>query len=118
MSEFAGLFRYLPPAGFLPIKQANARGVLIEAFFNQIPHREPEFIEDALLRFLITQSFKFPPVDINEGEMVWLYKIRQNEHAILEGQPAAPYVVFTTGFMPYLDGARFDIAHWNYGNFA
>ena len=113
-------FRFLPAAGLLPIIE-SASPDLVETFFNQIPHCESEYIDGSLLRHLIRASFDYPPIDLNlnESEIVWLYRIRQNKAPTEDGTETA-YVVFTTGHMPHLAGehaGRFDLAHWDYSVF-
>jgi hypothetical protein len=111
-------FRYLPPAGFLPLSQGSFRGITPGAFFSQQPHRDPEFMSGAAIPALFNTAITYEPIDMAAGELVWLYSIWQNTKAIDDGETIPPYIVFTSGHMPHLGLARFDVARWNYSNYA
>ena len=118
--EARSLFRFLPPVGLLPIGSGFLRGFDYTRFFHGIPFRGPAVIESDHLEELVRQSFAFPPIDTRLEEAVWLYEVRDN----LLPSPAvtvpAPQVcvVFSSGHLPYRADARFDLAYWNYANFA
>lgn len=111
-------FRYLPAAGFLPIAQGGVNGFTVDAFFEPVIHRDPEFFDGSLLHWLLKSSVEYAPVDLESSEMVRLYKTWQSEKAIAEGASAQNYVVFTSPHVPYLATARFDVARWDYSNYA
>jgi hypothetical protein len=112
-----GRFRYLPPAALLPV--GAGRGFDYSVFFGQMTHRNPIFIEGAQLRSLLQESFDYPPIDVNSEIVVWLYLVRENAQASLSSaQPPQSYLVFASGHMPYRGEARYDVHHWNFGNFS
>ena len=118
--DAAALFRFLPAAGLLPVGTGYLRGYDYATFFDEIPFRGPAVIERAHLEELLRQSFAFPPIDTRRGEAVWLYEIRDNllpPATVVEPEPQV-CIVFTSGHMPYRADARFDLAYWNYSNFA
>ena len=83
-------------------------------------YREPVYIEGAKVEPLFRECLTRPPTDLRTGEMMWLYWVRQNMKTINEN-PASPpraYMVFTSGHVPNQGLAQFDLAHWDYGNYA
>jgi hypothetical protein len=111
-------FRYLPPAGLIPVRRASFRGVNVNTFFTGMTHRAPEFIDASITGSLMKGSFRDDPIDISNSEMVWLYKVWQNEKASLESAAVQPFVIFTTPHMTNSAIARYDVAHWDYSNYA
>lgn len=112
-------FRYLPPAGLLPVNEGGSGGLDRTTFFTGIPHPDPTFIDGAQVQALFKDSLNYEPIDLSNPsgrEMVWLYKVRENEEAISGGE-VQPYIIFATGHMPPIGAPRFDLARWNYSNF-
>jgi hypothetical protein len=114
----SNFFRYLPPAGLLPLKQGTSKGFGANTFFAGVAHRPPEFIDGSLLRSLFGEAAGYEPVDLTSGEMVWVYRVRQNAQVPQGGTAARPYLVFAGPHVPYKATARFDVAHWNFSNFS
>ena len=102
----------------LPLRRGSLQGINVNNFFAGQPHRTPEFIDGALLGALLRDARHYAPIDLLQGEMVWLYKVRQHEQAIVEGTAVQPYLVFTSAHMSYQATARFDVARWDYSNYA
>ena len=110
-------FRYLPSVGLLPI--GGSAGFDYNTFFNQVTIRQPIFIEGAQLRPLFQEAFEYPPIDTSSGLVVWLYTVRENAQAALaSAAPKQSYMVFASGHTPYRGEARYDVHHWNFGNFS
>jgi hypothetical protein len=110
-------FKYLPAAGLLPVGGAN--GFDYETFFNEITIRQPIFIEGAQLRPLFQESFEYPPVETSSGVVYYLYIVRENAQSSLAGALSTQtYMVFASGHTPYRGEARYDVHHWNFGNFS
>jgi hypothetical protein len=113
-------FRYLPAAGLLPI--GGATGFNYTTFFNQITIRQPIFIEGAQLRPLFQEAFEYPAIDTGSGLVVWLYIVRENAQVSLAAGAnvgtGQSYMVFASGHTPYRGEARYDVHHWNFGNFS
>jgi hypothetical protein len=115
-----GDFRWLPPAGVLPVSD-NVVAANDEArFFAGMSVRGPAFIDAACAEALVRESLVYPPIDTRSPEMIWLYCVRQNRQARAPGAAAPPraYLVFASGHLPYRANARFDLSHWNYSNYA
>ncbi|HKG47261.1 MAG TPA: hypothetical protein VKB02_11075 [Pyrinomonadaceae bacterium] len=110
-------FKYLPAAGFLPV--GGAGGFDYTTFFNEITIRQPIFIEGAQLRSLFQESFEYPAVDTGSELVFYLYTVRENAQSSLAGAaPTQSYMVFASGHTLYRGEARYDVHHWNFGNFS
>lgn len=111
-------FRYLPPAGLLPLAGSGAaRGFAYDTFFTGMTVRQPSFIEGAQVRPLLQEAIYYPPLDTAGPVVVWLYIVRENAQALLTlSQPPPGYMVFASGHMPYRGEARYDVHHWNFAN--
>jgi len=107
-------FRYLPSVGFLPLGQSA--GFSVSRFFKGKTYREPiSFINGARIDNLIGHAFEFPAIDMYSQEMIWLYSVRENKQGSNEG---TSYLIFANGHIPYQAEAQYNLAHWNYANFA
>lgn len=116
-----GKFVQLPAAGLLPMPGDSAGdAAAIASFFAGCTVRGPAFIEGARLEELLRDSYSYPPITPNSGELIWLYWVRENRQAIDSGRDPKPRacLVFTSGHMPYQADARFDVAKWDYANTA
>ena len=113
-------FAYLPPAGLLPISTGKRpRGFDYSAFFSQMTYRHPIFVEGAQVRPLWQEARNYPAIDTGSGPVVWLYLVRENAQAALSGaSPPQTYMAFASGHTPYRGEARYDVHHWDYGNFS
>lgn len=115
----AGRFVYLPAVGVAPLATGARRGFNLERFFQGLTVRPPIHVGGAGLAPLLRSSYGYPPIDLSGGEVIWLYLVRENRQAI-DATPTNPpqaYVVFSSGFMPYLGDGRFDLERYQYGNF-
>lgn len=107
-------FEHLPPVGLVPLAASSwPRGFDLTAFFTSLKTAELVYIEGARLDDLVLQSLSFPPIDLSSDEAIRLYLVRENEQGT--GQP---YVVFANGHLPYRGDAEFDLAYWNFANYA
>jgi hypothetical protein len=125
LNALAGLearerFRFLPPAGLLPLGgSGGVMGANLDKFFTGVTRRPPLPIEGARVRHALELAFQFPPIDLDSATMVWLYTIRENGTPPAGGGKAPqPYVLFAAGHLPCLAEARFDVAHWNFASYA
>jgi hypothetical protein len=110
-------FRWIAPAGFLPLTGA-APGVDF-AFFDPLPHRDPiEYLNGERVGDLIQRSLLYEPIDLAEPEMVWLYYPWQQDPARAAGTTVRSYLVFASGHLPPYATARFDVARWDFSNYA
>jgi hypothetical protein len=112
-------FRYLPPAGLLPIFSSSAApGFDYLQFFSGQTLRNPAFIDGARLETILRKSLEYRPIDLQSGEMIWLYLVRQNQQAITQlGTSPQPYLMFVTGQAPNYGDAHFDVSRWGFSNF-
>lgn len=112
-------FRFLPAAGLLPLISAARAGFSTDSFFNRVPRRKPvEFINGEQLRPIVELSWNYEPVDLAEAEMIWLYRPWQQEEALIAGTTSRSYIVFASAHMPQMNLPRFDVARWDYSNYA
>lgn len=114
-------FRYLPAAGVLPLGGRTAPlGFSPGSFFTGITLRDPAFMKGAAVPALLRQSFIYPPIDLSSKELIYLYRVDDNEHAFFD--KTLPDVVscrvFARGSMPFKGYARFDVSYWNYSTYA
>jgi len=114
-------FRYLPAAGLIPI--AGVKGSLgfdYRRFFNGVTYHDPVFIEGSKWDHVLFRSMLYPPKDLSNPEMVWLYTVRENIQQVDQqfANPPQPYMLFTNGHMPYEGNAQFDLSYWDYANYA
>jgi hypothetical protein len=117
-------FRYLPPFGMVPLQRGAIRGFAPAAFFANVVRRpiagtgqETEFIDARLLGVLQEEALAYPPTDLDAKELVRVYRPWQNHRAAAEGR-AQPVAVFASGLSPDLAAARFDLARYDYSNYA
>jgi hypothetical protein len=111
-------FRFLPPAGVLPLGGlGGSRGFRLTTFFQGLTTLPPVVIEGARVESLLTASLAYPPFDLAEKELIRLYVVRQN----LQPGPAGvapPFAVFASGHVPFHGQARYDVARWGYANYS
>jgi hypothetical protein len=112
-------FRYLPPAGLLPLTGSpRARRFGFREFFAGLPYRGPSFIDGTQAAGCLQESFLHDPIELAKDEAIWLYLVRQNQQPTAAEPTPDGYVLFTTGHLRYRADARFDLAYWNFGSYA
>jgi hypothetical protein len=112
-------FERLPPIGILPIAGGSRPGLDVTTFFDGLTTRGPAFAEGARLDALVRGALAFAPISLASDELIWLYEVHENRDALTwTTSVGGPYVVFTNGYVPYAADAQFDLAHWDYANFA
>lgn len=118
-------FRYLPPFGIVPLHSVPLRGFSDANFFVGVVRRpvpgagqHTPFIDGRLLSALQNQALACAPTDLTQREFLWVYRPWQNVKAALDGQSVQPMVVFASGLLPDLAAARFDMARFDFSNFA
>lgn len=117
-------FRWLPPAGLVPLAgPAAGNGFNVDAFFSgktwnrHVSWPAPVYMEGGMLEPLLRLSAQYPPVDLQDKEMIWLYSVRENIRALHTGGTVQPVAVFANANLPFFGEPRFDRAHWNYSNY-
>ncbi|NTX16432.1 hypothetical protein HUA76_37245 [Myxococcus sp. CA056] len=117
-------FVALPAVGLLPLEgMTGARGFTYTKFFDGLtyPPEAPVHVEGSRLQALLRMSLAYPPVDLVRKEpFLWLYLVHENQLAQSDASTPRPqpYLVFASGYLPYLGDARSDAAHWHFGNYA
>ena len=114
-------FRYLPPVGLLPISGiGSSAGMNYPTFFSGKAYREPQFVEGATLMPLFGEGLSYPPVDVTDKVMVWLYRSRENVQAIYaaSGNVRNAYLIFTSGQMRNWGHPHYDVNRWDYSTYA
>ncbi|MDQ1591845.1 MAG: hypothetical protein QOG71_2472 [Pyrinomonadaceae bacterium] len=114
-------FRYLPPAGFLPLGGvAGLVGFNYQTVFQNTTYRGPVYINGARVAALLHEARSYPPIEVKSDEMFWLYLVRENQQAFNAGgaNRPQPYVIFAKGHTPYQGDSQFDLAYWDYSNYA
>jgi hypothetical protein len=113
-------FRYLPPAGLLPLAHGALRGINHESFFSSTTWRGPAFVPDEKLEYLFMTALAYPPIDLESRELVWLYLgVANTGRANAITLPSMQgFVAFANGYVEYAANARFNLARWNYANYS
>lgn len=118
-------FTYLPPAGVLPAdrtaKTTGFQGFDVARFFTGFLVRDPIYIEGARVEHLLRVALAHPPMDLQAdgSRVIWVYHVRENGMDADAAPPKArPYVIFTTGQVPCMGEARFDVGRWDYASYA
>lgn len=129
-------FRYLPPAGFLPVSSGAVSRFEHATFFAGKTTSLPWFIEASDVEALLREAVHYPPVDLDDPEFVWIYVVRENRAATIFGpdldaveslgpelsaraiQAGVPhYVLFANANVPFFGRSRFDRSHFDFANF-
>ncbi len=107
-------FEHLPPVGLLPLAVTLAGGFDAVTFFEGLKPTDSVFIEGAKLEGLVAESFAFPPITLASPEAIRTYTVRENQQA----SGKQPYLVFANGHLLYRGDAEFDLAYWDFANYA
>src|SRR6185436_6722712 len=81
-------------------------------------NQSTEFIDARLLGVLQQQALAYAPTDVTQEEFIWVYRPWQNVKAANEGQSVQRMLAFATGQMPNLAVAHFDMARFDFSNYA
>jgi hypothetical protein len=112
-------FRYLPPAGLLPIALSREqRGFDLDEFFGPKGSEEIALLEGDRLRTLLEESLTHLPIDMDADEKIQFYFMRENLEAGEQGQNVQLTLIFTRHSLPYYGTARFGRAELDLSRFA
>lgn len=117
--EATDRFTYLPPVGVIPVLNNNfPAGFHQDLFFEGMVHRPALYIEGARLEILTRLALNYPPIELDDQVLIWIYRIRENAQASEKTGPTAaqPCLVFSTGHMPCMGDPHFDVNRWNFSN--
>jgi|SRR5579864_5593682 len=119
-TDATSLFRYLPPAGLLPLPHGALGGASYASFFAAATCRGPAFVLDARLSALLTAALAYAPIDLASRELIWLYLGVANTQRANAPAPTAAqgFVAFVHGAVEYAANARFDLGRLNFANYA
>ena len=106
-------FEHLPPVGILPLPLGSSRGFDVLRFFEGLTARSEVHIEGAHVESLIRESFSYVPIQLAAREAIRLYVVRENVQSRVRR-----CVVFASGHLRYRADGRFDLAYWNFANYA
>ena len=112
--------RYLPPVSLVPLAGVGSlRGFDLLTLLAGLTFRPQVFLNGARLAPLIAQSLDYSPVDVESGEMLWTYVLRENVQAIDAGQTPRPQLtlVLSSGHLPYAGDPQYDLSYWNYAHY-
>ncbi len=89
-----------------------------DVFFKGQTWDAPALIDGGALEPLLRGAQTYAPIDLQAHELIWLYWVRENREA-RAGLPATapgpiPFIVFTSGHVPYQGDSRFDLAYFGY----
>ena len=120
-----GHFRYLPPFGIVPIQAPPLRGFVDAVFFAGVVRRPvpgstqgTEFIDGRLLCALRNEALQHTFTDVTQKEFIWVYRPWQITQTIDRKQTAQPMLAFASGLMSNLATSKFDMARFDYSNYA
>jgi hypothetical protein len=116
-------FRYLPPFGLLPLQRPGQRGFIEKIFLTGVG-RPPQaavnqstpFIDARLLGALQELALTAPPTDLETEEFVRVYRPWQTVQAADSNPRLQQLLVFSSGLLPDMGAARFDMARWDCSN--
>jgi hypothetical protein len=118
-----GRFGFLPPVGILPLSRAGGRsGFSYQVFFGAHVYRQPFVVGGEGIVPLVRAALPYGPIRLDQGEMVWLYEVRDNRDPRVYGATAAAtapqqYLIFTSGHVPFQGQARLDVARADFTNY-
>jgi hypothetical protein len=115
----ANRFRFLPPAGILPIVgQGSTGGFDLVTFFGTHASRDVATTNGDLVRPLFQEALAREPIDLTSTGAIQLYLIWENLKAVQRGDSDQLAVVFASPTLPYRGVARFGSAKWSLSRFA
>lgn len=107
----AGRFNYLPPAGILPLGVGGQLGFDYQKFFAGQEFHPPVYIEEAMVEPLIRAALTYGPINLVNKDPIRLYQVAG-------GSGVHPFMIFASAYVPFLGDARYNIARWDFSNFA
>ncbi|HEY1295296.1 MAG TPA: hypothetical protein VGJ60_19630 [Chloroflexota bacterium] len=110
------VYRFLPPVGLVPISAIGfAPAFDAQRFFGSTVTRGPAVLDAASMDAVVHMALHYAPIDLQNPAPVWLYRIRENWPLPGATPSPAPYLLFTTGHVPFMGRAGFDLGRWDYG---
>lgn len=116
--EADDIFRYLPPAGIIPLASSGKKGFDADNFFGNLGSNEITNTDGDRLRVLLDHAISHEPIDLQANDEIQLYYVRENIQAFDDGENVRKVLVFARHSLPYIGVARFDEATWNGESFS
>ncbi|HEY0461051.1 MAG TPA: hypothetical protein VGC97_18085 [Pyrinomonadaceae bacterium] len=112
-------FRFLPPAGILPLAVAGKpqKGFNAVNFFGTKGTKLIVNTDGDRLRPLLDNALNHEPIDLQADEKIWLYYVRENVKAIDNGAEVRKALVFARHSLPFIGVARFNEAQFDEDRF-
>jgi hypothetical protein len=110
----------LLPAGLLPVISNPRKGFDLSTFFDGMTINGPLLLEGAKAERVFLEALGTRPITPLSGTPMWLYLVREalDPSAWDGATPGGFYVLFTSGELPYAGNAQYDVARWDYANYA
>jgi hypothetical protein len=113
------VFEFLPPVGLVPLRYSGSTtGLDLVALLDGLKRSRQVTLEGARLNDLVRAACRYPPVDLAGGDPIRVYMVRENQLSPAGTAPPQPYAVIVSGHVPYYGDARYDLALWDYANYA
>jgi hypothetical protein len=114
-------FRYLPPAGLLPLRRGGILGFDKATFFDDFAPHAAAMTDANLLRALLHDAFHHAPVDLDAQQSAGfrLYEVWENAQAAQASASIQRVIVFASHALPRIYGiGRYATARWDWNRFA
>jgi hypothetical protein len=120
-------FRYLPPAGLLPVTGHGISTVTgmpvtpafdMPGFFAMHASQDVATTDGSLLRELFSTALDYEPIQLAQAGEIQLYLVWENLRAVNAGVTAQLALIFVSPEMRYEGVARFGAAKWSLSRFA
>ncbi len=96
------VFRYLPPAGLVPLTSARfARGFSGVRFFESFAGEGTRTLGSGQVTELLRESLLHPAIDLEQADFVQVYEVRESVSAQTASQPPQPFLVFAARTLRY-----------------
>lgn len=72
-------FRYLPPAGLVPVNSTAGKGVNLKQFWGSHVRGYPDVLDPQQWRAILNESLDEDPIDLSEPGYIHLYSLKENQ---------------------------------------
>jgi len=95
--EAAEYFKFLPPAGFVPVRGVGSlQGFQQNTFFGELTSGGMTFIQHDKVKKMIYEALLHRPVDVDLQGMLQIYRVWENGEAVAGSESAQLYCIFTS----------------------
>lgn len=96
------VFRYLPPAGLVPLTSARfSRGFSATRFFSSFASDGARTIRSGQVAELLWESLLHPAIDLEQAPFLQVYEVRESLSAQTGNQPPQPFLLFAARTLRY-----------------